>query len=91
MWNYFLDSGIEEHDLYWFVDNACPPNVLGVNHYLTSDRYLDERIEIYPAHTHGRNRRHRYADVEAVACRGGHGDSGPARGWRKYGDAIACR
>jgi dTDP-4-dehydrorhamnose reductase len=64
--NYFCDSGIAQPELEWFLENPCPPDILGVNHYLTSDRYLDERINLYPAATHGTNTRHRYADVEAV-------------------------
>jgi dTDP-4-dehydrorhamnose reductase len=44
----------------------CPPDVIGVNHYLTSDRFLDHRLQRYPAHTHGANFEQRYADVEAV-------------------------
>jgi len=64
--NYLCDSGIEQSELEWFLENPCPPDILGVNHYLTSDRYLDERIHLYPAATHGTNKRHRYADVEAV-------------------------
>jgi dTDP-4-dehydrorhamnose reductase len=44
----------------------CPPDVIGVNHYLTSDRFLDHRVQRYPPHVHGGNGRQRYADVEAL-------------------------
>ncbi|HEX8231820.1 MAG TPA: family 1 glycosylhydrolase [Caulobacteraceae bacterium] len=44
----------------------CPPDVLGVNHYLTSERFLDHRVERYPEHRVGGNEHVRYADVEAV-------------------------
>ncbi|WP_375402696.1 family 1 glycosylhydrolase [uncultured Sphingomonas sp.] len=44
----------------------CPPDIIGVNHYLTSDRFLDHRFQRYPAQTHGANYDGRYADVEAV-------------------------
>ncbi|MDT8759848.1 sugar nucleotide-binding protein [Sphingomonas psychrotolerans] len=44
----------------------CPPDVIGVNHYLTSDRFLDHRLHRYPPHVHGGNGRQHYADVEAV-------------------------
>jgi dTDP-4-dehydrorhamnose reductase len=37
-----------------------------VNHYPTSDRYIDERLDKYPPVSHGRNNRHCYADVEAI-------------------------
>ncbi|HEX8555866.1 MAG TPA: family 1 glycosylhydrolase, partial [Sphingomonas sp.] len=48
------------------ADDPCPPDVVGVNHYLTSDRFLDHRLERYPPATHGGNKRTRYADTEAV-------------------------
>jgi dTDP-4-dehydrorhamnose reductase len=48
------------------ADDPCPPDVIGLNHYATSDRFLDHRLERYPAHVHGGNGRVAYADVEAV-------------------------
>ncbi|HYE44889.1 MAG TPA: sugar nucleotide-binding protein [Caulobacter sp.] len=49
-----------------FADEPCPPDVIGVNHYLTSDRFLDHRLERYPAERHGGNGLVAYADVEAA-------------------------
>ena len=66
LWRYLLQSGIGEKDLNWFLENCCPPDIVGVNHYLTSDRYLDERVKDYPSVSHGGNGRHVYADVEAI-------------------------
>jgi len=66
MWRHFVSCGITEAELQWFRGNPCPPDVLGINHYVTSDRYLDERIEMYPSRAHGTNGQHCYADVEAV-------------------------
>ncbi|MBA3658143.1 MAG: sugar nucleotide-binding protein [Gemmatimonadales bacterium] len=66
MWRYMRDQGIDEETLEWFRVNACPPDLLGINHYVTSNRYLDTDRRRYPAHTWGGNGRHRYADVEAV-------------------------
>ena len=65
-WNYLLDHGIAIQELRFFLDNATPPDVLGFNHYITSERYLDENLDKYPWHTHGGNSIHRYADVEAI-------------------------
>ena len=48
------------------ADDPCPPDVIGVNHYLTSDRFLDHRLHFYPAATHGGNDHRAYADIEAV-------------------------
>lgn len=48
------------------ADDPCPPDIVGVNHYLTSDRFLDHRLDRYPVHLHGSNGRETYADTEAV-------------------------
>src|SRR5215218_1666480 len=66
MWKYFRWLGIKASELNWFLNNQLTPELLGVNHYITSERFLDERTSRYPANTHGRNSRHVYADVEAV-------------------------
>ena len=44
----------------------CPPDIIGVNHYITSDRFLDHRISRYPASSIGTNAHQKFADVEAV-------------------------
>ncbi|MBV9924922.1 MAG: sugar nucleotide-binding protein [Acidobacteria bacterium] len=69
MWDYLRWCGVEEGGLEWFTENACPPSIVGVNYYVTSERFLDQRIGLYPAHTHGGNGREVYADVEAVRVR----------------------
>ena len=66
LWKYVRELGIPESDLRFFLDNPCTPDIFGFNHYLTSERFLDERLHLYPSHTHGGNGRHVYADVEAV-------------------------
>ena len=65
-WHELCKIGILESDLEWFLENPCPPDVFGINHYLTSDRFLDERLDRYPSELHGGNGKHRYADIEAV-------------------------
>ena len=65
-WNYFISIGIDKKDLEFFLDNTCPPDIIGFNYYVTSERYLDEQIENYHCSTHGGNSKHSYADVEAV-------------------------
>jgi dTDP-4-dehydrorhamnose reductase len=67
MWDYLVNfCGVDESDLYWLIENNCTPDILGFNYYITSERFLDERLECYPRHTHGRNHKHEYADVEAI-------------------------
>src|SRR5206468_573495 len=43
LWRYCLDGGLTEAELGLFRDDPCPPDVFGINHYVTSNRYLDER------------------------------------------------
>ena len=70
LWPWLLrHGGATAAQLMWFVEHPCPPDVVGVNHYVTSERYLSEQLDAYPVCYHGGNGRHRYADVEAVRCR----------------------
>ena len=48
LWTSLLDHGLSEPDVRWFAENPCPPSILGLNYYVTSDRLLDERTELYP-------------------------------------------
>ncbi|GAB2529794.1 family 1 glycosylhydrolase [Rufibacter soli] len=66
LWNYLRWAKVPEEELLEMVANPCLPDVIGINYYVTSERYLDEHIIDYPWHTHGQNHRHRYADVEAI-------------------------
>jgi len=68
LWPYFISEGITEPELSFFIANTCPPSVIGCNYYLTSERYLDECLDNYPASTHGGNSRHQYADTAGVRC-----------------------
>ena len=76
LWRFLLGTGIKAAELDWFAENPCPPQMIGVNHYVTSDRFLDERLSQYPEHLHGTNGHQRYADVDAVRVL-----SGRYRGW----------
>lgn len=87
MWEYFCWLGVEERELNWFLDNQITPELLGINHYITSERFLDERASRYPSHVHGGNGRHVYADIEAVrVCAAGV--AGPKallrEAWERY-------
>ncbi|MGZ5190076.1 MAG: family 1 glycosylhydrolase, partial [Flavisolibacter sp.] len=66
LWKYFTKFSIPREDFQFFLDNPCPPDIFGFNYYLTSERFLDHRTQLYPSHTQGGNNRHRYVDVEAV-------------------------
>jgi dTDP-4-dehydrorhamnose reductase len=66
MRNFLLSSGIAIRELEWLREFACPPDMIGINHYVTSDRFLDERLDRYPSDYWGANSRERYADIDAV-------------------------
>jgi dTDP-4-dehydrorhamnose reductase len=66
LWQYLLASGATVQELEWFTAHPCPPDTIGANYYITSDRWLDHRLELYPPETHGGNGRQRYADIASV-------------------------
>jgi dTDP-4-dehydrorhamnose reductase len=53
LWDYLTKTGIDASEWLWFRDHPCPPDIIGVNYYVTSERWLDHRPERYPAHFHG--------------------------------------
>jgi dTDP-4-dehydrorhamnose reductase len=90
--DWFTTVGIDESELTWFEANPCPPDVVGVNHYLSSERFLDHRLERYPPELHGSNGRDAYVD-ELAARVLGRGPDGPAKllleAWERYRLPIA--
>ncbi|MDB5852789.1 MAG: family oxidoreductase [Herminiimonas sp.] len=90
---WFIDAGIGAELLREFVEAPCPPDIVGINHYLTSERYLDHRPEHYHAHHAAGNGRHVYADVEAVRIESLDGQTGPLarlrEAWERYRLPVA--
>ena len=84
--------GIPDDALRPFRDAPCPPDVFGLNYYVTSERFLDDRLDRYPPEMWGRNQQDRYVDVEAVRVRP-EGIMGPAallrEAWRRYERPLA--
>jgi dTDP-4-dehydrorhamnose reductase len=66
LWNYLRESGASETELLWFADNQCPPDVIGVNYYITSERWLDHRPERYPEAYRGGSGDRPLADIETA-------------------------
>ncbi|HEX2137794.1 MAG TPA: family 1 glycosylhydrolase [Microvirga sp.] len=92
-WRILRDHGIGEADLELFLDADAAPDIIGINHYLTSERFLDQRLNRYPEHLWGGNGRHRYADAEAVRMPLPPEDLGPAarlrETWERYRRPVA--
>jgi dTDP-4-dehydrorhamnose reductase len=85
--DWFRWIGIDEAQLAWFRENPCPPDIIGINHYLSSERFLDHRLELYPERLHGSNGQDAYVD-ELAARVLGPGPDGPAvllrEAWQRY-------
>jgi dTDP-4-dehydrorhamnose reductase len=92
-WGILRDHGIGEHDLNLFLEADAAPDIIGINHYLTSERYLDQNLNRYPEHHRGGNGRDRYADAEAVRMPLPTKELGPLarlrETWERYGRPIA--
>lgn len=92
-WPTLLAHGIAQADLELLLTGEGTPDVIGINHYLTSERYLDEAMHRYPEAHWGGNGRQRYADAEAVRLPLPHRDLGPAARlrevWQRYGRPVA--
>ena len=89
---FLTGAGATERELDDLCEHPCPPDVIGINYYVTSDRWLDDRVELYPEWSRGGNGLQRYADVEAVRAspRGLAGfEEHLARAWQRYRLPIA--
>jgi dTDP-4-dehydrorhamnose reductase len=92
LWKYLLKNGLTQEELLFFIENPCIPDIFGFNHYVTSERFLDDRLRLYPQNLVGGNGRHRYADVEAVRVEVGH-ETGIKillkEAWSRYHSSMA--
>jgi dTDP-4-dehydrorhamnose reductase len=70
MWDWLCACGATRQELARLRDEPCPPDVVGINAYVTSERFLDERLELHPPQRHGGNGRQAYADIETVRAHG---------------------
>lgn len=92
MFGFLIENGLSAGEILWFQENPCPPAVLGLNYYVTSDRFLDHRTQLYPFPTGGDTGDEPLADVEAVRVRPA-GISGARtmlrQAWERYGLPLA--
>ena len=75
------------------ASGAATPDLIGFDHYLTSERYLDHRLERFPNVQPGSNGKQTYVDVEAVRVAKLSKQLGPRlrikETWERYGIPIA--
>jgi dTDP-4-dehydrorhamnose reductase len=84
----FLDAGISKNELSFFLDADCRPDIIGINHYLTSERFLDQHLHRYHEFNHSGGVQPRYADVQAVRIDLPPGLTGPEHrlreAWQRF-------
>ena len=87
-YNWLLKSGVPDETLQILAEGVGMPDLLGINHYLTSERFLDHRLHRYPAVEPGSNGIDLYVDLEAVRIDRLKHQVGPARRlrevWERY-------
>jgi dTDP-4-dehydrorhamnose reductase len=92
LWQHLWWLGLTWEELGPLLEQPCPPDIIGGNYYVTSERFLDHRRRRYPAVTHGGNGRHTYADVETVRVLADWSPS-PAslleEAWQRYRRPVA--
>src|SRR5438270_914708 len=87
-YNWLVKSRVPETVLRDLASGEAAPDLLGINHYLTSERFLDHRIERYRHMQPGSNGIDLYADVEAVRMSHLKHQVGPSKrlreAWERY-------
>ncbi|QPQ56369.1 sugar nucleotide-binding protein [Allosphingosinicella flava] len=82
------ESGVSKPLLDELASGEATPDLIGINHYVTSERFLDHRLHLYPDIAPGGNGRHAYVDAEAVRVAALSGKTGPGprlrEAWRRY-------
>lgn len=93
LYKMLIDAGVALPDLEKLGTGEGKPDLLGINHYLTSERFLDHRLRLYPGYPTGGNGRDRYVDAEAVRVKRLHLQTGIAprlrEAWDRYGIPMA--
>jgi dTDP-4-dehydrorhamnose reductase len=93
MYRFLIDAGIVAEEIEAFADRSAMPDQVGVNYYLTSERFLDHRSALYPDLVPGGNGRDIYVDAEAIRVENLKGQCGLAarlrETWQRYAIPMA--
>ena len=85
---WLLNKAASQAELDELANGEATPDIIGFDHYLTSERFLDHRVDRYPNVLPGSNGRHRYVDVEATRIDRLRPHLGPAarlrETWQRY-------
>jgi dTDP-4-dehydrorhamnose reductase len=66
LYRWLRNKAASEEVLAELATGTATPDLIGFDHYLTSERYLDHRVERFPKVQPGSNGHQTYVDVEAV-------------------------
>jgi dTDP-4-dehydrorhamnose reductase len=96
LWERLAGFGLEDR-LRIIADDPCPPDVIGINHYLASERFRDHRIELHPDRSLadravGKTGGIPFVDVDAIRNREDGVLGLPAlveQAWQRYGRTVA--
>ncbi len=92
-WPRFAALGLGEADMAEFLGGDAVPDLIGINHYVTSDRFLDHRTSLYPNRIPSGLEPNAFVDFEASRV-----DLPPVwtgwearlrEAWKRYGRPIA--
>src|SRR5450830_1745161 len=92
LWPWLLRAGARPQELLWFAQHRCPPDLIGVNYYITSERWLDHDPARFPGLRADTVCGRPCVDVEAVRAMP---EPPPGIGplleevWQRYGLPIA--
>jgi dTDP-4-dehydrorhamnose reductase len=92
LWSWLLRAGARPQELLWFAQHRCPPDLIGVNYYITSERWLDHDPARFPGLRADTVCGRPCVDVEAVRAMP---EPPPGIGplleevWQRYGLPIA--
>ena len=93
LYTFLIDCGVPESDLALLGEGEAAPDIVGINYYPTSERFLDDDWRKYPTQCLGGNGRDRYADVEALRRNPAPGPLGLdhrlIEAWERYAKPIA--
>jgi dTDP-4-dehydrorhamnose reductase len=92
-YRWLRNKAATEDVLSELATGAGKPDMIGFDHYVTSERWLDHRIRRYPGVAAGSNGQHRYVDVEAVRVAKLQKQLGPGlrlkETWERYNIPLA--
>jgi dTDP-4-dehydrorhamnose reductase len=92
MWEHLTVAPGLETALEDLADDPEYPDLLGVDHYITSDRFLDHRTAAYPAEIERSRTNERFVDVEVARIPGFEVDGfwrSLRQTWDRYGLPMA--